>query len=310
MIGSPAIAGAAGSSRAVAVAARRRTRMEAHQCRRWEPRSTRYWTNVVGRSPAGRVTPGAARVSPRRSIARVNARHAPSRAPRAASRAPRAAGGVDHAVGGALHVTNGDAPVREIAAAARIGPAEVLPWLDVLHDGPVPAGLTHAELARVRAAHLASRGWAPEDEALRALLERDERLAAHPPDAEIVLWFEDDLFDTLQLAQVADRLAGRPGTVTFVALPHDHSGLDAAFPARGAFTPTSDAFAALSGPDPRAWADHGRMARLREELPDSRTGLSRLEAEILDALADGPLDPHDLFLAVAAREQPPWLGDT
>jgi len=213
--------------------------------------------------------------------------------------------------GAALHVTNGDAPVPEIAAAAGVAAAEVVAWRDVLHDGPVPAGLDHVELARVRAAHLASRGWVSEDEALRELLERDERLAAHPPEAEVMLWFEDDLYDALQLAQIADRLAGRPGPVTLVAVPHrDRDDLAPAFAARAPFTPGRAAFAALTGDDPRAWADHGRMSRLREELPDTRTGLSRLEAEILEALAAGPLAPHELFLAVTRREQPPWLGDT
>jgi hypothetical protein len=210
----------------------------------------------------------------------------------------------------ALHVTNGDAPVSEIAAAAGVAPDEILPWRDVLHDGPVPAGLAAAELARVRAAHLAARGWTSEKEALRSLLARDERLAAVPADSEIVLWFEDDLYDELQLAQIADRLAGRAGPVTLVDLPHGpRDDLATAYSSRRAYEPARDAFAALTGHDPRAWAEHGRMTRLREELPDARTGLSRLEREILEALAPGPLGPHELFFAVAAREQPAWLGD-
>ena len=209
-----------------------------------------------------------------------------------------------------LHVTNGDAPVDEIARAAGLRADEVLPWRDVLHDGPVPGGLGVAELARVRAAHLARRGWTSEADALRMLQARDGRLAAHPADAEVVLWFEDDLYDELQLAQIADRLAGRPGPVTFVPLPHPPRGdLAAAFAQRRAFEPSRDAFTALSGDDPRAWSAHTRMTRLREELPDTRTGLSRLERDVLEALAAGPLDPLDLFIRVAAREDPPWLGD-
>jgi hypothetical protein len=276
---------------------------------------TKEWTDVVRRSPIGAVTPEAARVSQGRSIARVTAPpppfangDAPVSEPAASPLRPRS----DTAP---LHLTNGDAPVPEIALAASVEPADVLPWRDALHDGPVPGGLAHSELARVRAAHLAGRGWTSEPEALRSLLDRDERLAAHPAGAEVVLWFEDDLYDELQLAQVADRLAGRPGPVTLVALPHGGRGalaeaLAPAFAAREPFESSRDAFAALTGADPRAWADHGRMARLREELPDTRTGLSRLETEILEVLAAGPLGPHELFLAVAEREQPPWLGDT
>lgn len=36
---------------------------------------------------------------------------------------------------------------------------EVLPWRDVLHEGPVPAGLSDAELGAARARFLADRVW-------------------------------------------------------------------------------------------------------------------------------------------------------
>lgn len=210
----------------------------------------------------------------------------------------------------ALNVTNGDAAVFDVARAAGVPPESVLPWRDVLHDGPVPAGLGAEALARVRAAHIAARGWAGEAEALVAFLERDARLAAHAPEAEVVLWFEDDLYDALQLAQLGDRLAGRPGPVTRVTMPHDRSGgLEAAFTERSPVIPDGAAFAALRAEDPRGWAEHAFMDRLLEELPDVGTGLSRLEREILEALAAGPLGGAELFARVAALEQPPWLGD-
>ena len=213
--------------------------------------------------------------------------------------------------GPALHVTNGDAAVFDIARAAGVPPESVVPWRDVLHEGPVPAGLDAEALARVRAGHIAARGWAGEAEALASLMERDARLAAHPDDAEIVLWFEDDLYDALQLAQIGDRLAGRAGPVLRVRMPHDRTGgLAEPFAARTPWAPDGRAFAALRSGDPRGWAEHPFMDRLLEELPDAATGLSRLEREILEALTAGPLGDAELFARVAAREQPPWLGDT
>jgi hypothetical protein len=210
----------------------------------------------------------------------------------------------------ALNVTNGDAAVFDVARSAGVPPESVLPWRDVLHDGPVPAGLGAEALARVRAGHIAARGWAGEVEALVAFLERDARLAAHPSEAEVVLWFEDDLYDALQLAQLGDRLSGRRGPVTRVVMPHDRGGgLEAAFAAREHVAPDGAAFAALRSPDPRAWADHPFMDRLLEELPETGSGLSRLEREIFEALAAGPLGGPELFARVAEREQPPWLGD-
>jgi Domain of unknown function (DUF1835) len=216
-----------------------------------------------------------------------------------------------------LHVTNGDAVVPELAAAAGVDAGDVLVWRDVLHDGPVPGGLGPDELARVRARHLTSRQWshagtveASEAEALAMLRERDARLASHPAEAEVVLWFEDDLFDALLLAQVEDRLAGRPGPVSRVDLPHPPRGdLAAAFAARRPVEPEPAAFAALRSPDPRAWTGIPAFARLLEELPDAGTGLTRLEKQVLEALDHGPLAPYDLFHAVTADEHPPWLGD-
>lgn len=210
----------------------------------------------------------------------------------------------------ALNLTNGDAAVFDVARAAGVAPEAVAPWRDALHDGPVPDGLGSEALARVRAAHVAARGWAGEAEALLSLLERDARLAAHSAEAEVVLWFEDDLYDALQLAQIGDRLQGRPGPVTRVVMPHDRTGgLDAAYAEREPVAPDGRAFAALRSPDPRGWAEHPFMDRLLEELPEVGSGLSRLEREILEALAAGPLSGPELFLRVAEREQPPWLGD-
>ncbi|MBB4662806.1 DUF1835 domain-containing protein [Conexibacter arvalis] len=210
----------------------------------------------------------------------------------------------------ALHVTNGDVIVPAVAAAAGVPVGDVVPWRDVLHDGPVPAGLDPAALARVRAGHLAARGWIDEATALAQLAERDRRLADHPPEDEVVLWFEPDLYDALQLAQVCDRLAGRPGPVTRVLLSHaPRADLHPDFLDREPCTPTREPFAALRSPDPRAWEAVPAFARLCEELPEARTGLGRLEAEILVALADGPLDAHELFARVAAREPVPWIGD-
>lgn len=216
-----------------------------------------------------------------------------------------------------LHVTNGDAVVPELATAMEIAPDDVLVWREVLHDGPVPAGAGPDELARIRARHITARSWThangaepAEATALAMFRERDARLADHPRDAEVALWFEDDLFDALLLAQVEDRLAGRSGPVTRVLLPHPPRGdLRAAFEARRRIDPDPAAFAALRSPDPRAWLDFPAFERLLEELPDVRTGLTRVERHILEALRDGPLPAERLFLAVAEHEHPPWLGD-
>ena len=117
-----------------------------------------------------------------------------------------------------LHVTNGDAAAEAIRSTGIDG--EVLVWRDVLHEGPVPAGADVLELREIRAGFLARCGWAERAQALADLGARDERLgAALRAGEELVLWFEDDLFDQLQLVQVLDRVAAGAGRsrVTAVA---------------------------------------------------------------------------------------------
>ena len=99
-----------------------------------------------------------------------------------------------------LHVTNGDGAAELIRASEVEG--EVLPWRDVLHEGPVPAGLPLRESSRVRAEYIADRGWGDLDDLLRQFEERDRVLLEVDSAQEIVLWFEHDLYDQLQMLQM------------------------------------------------------------------------------------------------------------
>jgi hypothetical protein len=94
----------------------------------------------------------------------------------------------------ALRVVTGDSLAEDVAAVVARAAEDLVPWRDLLHDGPVPAGLGADRLARVRAAHLASRGWVSESPALASLRERDGRIsAARRSGVQVVFWFETDL---------------------------------------------------------------------------------------------------------------------
>lgn len=123
-----------------------------------------------------------------------------------------------------LHFTNGTSIIPNIREAGVQG--LIVPWDDVLHEGPVPAGLGPAALRERRADFLAGCGWGSLIEIARDLEARDRALedaigdvsggassgAKAPPSRspqsidEIVLWFEHDLFDQLHLIQILDRL--------------------------------------------------------------------------------------------------------
>jgi hypothetical protein len=228
-----------------------------------------------------------------------------------------------------LHVTNG------AAVAADLQPlGEVLTWDDVLHEGPVPA-LAPAALREVRARFLAGAGLTDLAQAHAALARRDERLDAVDFSTRIVLWFEDDLYDQLQLLQILDRLAAsaesrrsRPaGPVELVRLTRGprsflRDRLAAARPlGEGEHELARRLWAAFTATDPLrvqdAWLAGTpglpdvapALGRLLEEHPATTDGLARTERQILEALAEGPLPPAALFHAATAPEPRPYLGD-
>jgi hypothetical protein len=106
-----------------------------------------------------------------------------------------------------LFITNGDSAAGRIGASVLTG--EILPWRDVMHEGPVPGVLSLEELTGVRARFLAERGWTSLAKAKRDFARRNATLAGYGDHEEIVLFFEHDLYDQLQLIQVLDWFSGR-----------------------------------------------------------------------------------------------------
>jgi hypothetical protein len=234
-------------------------------------------------------------------------------------------------------VTNGDSAGNTLRQTGLGG--AVLPWQDVLHDGPVP-DVARAELLRVRARFLSDCGWGRQS-TIRASLERRDRQfrAALRNGRRLVLWFEHDLYDQLQLLDalalahglegtlesiVVDAFPGKPGFRGLGELTADE--LETLWPARREVTvemlaEAAEAWAAFCTPEPSAFAQLalGRseqlpflmpaLRRLLEDLPDVRDGLSRTERQTLEAIAGGARTPFDVFLATQNMEEAPFFGD-
>jgi hypothetical protein len=98
-----------------------------------------------------------------------------------------------------LHVTNGDIVVDHLRRAGLA--RDALAWADVLHEGPVPAGLDDAGLRRVRAEFIAGADGLDPEGVRRRFEDRDRALSAGRAGGYL-LWFEADLYDQLQLAQI------------------------------------------------------------------------------------------------------------
>ena len=100
-----------------------------------------------------------------------------------------------------LHVANGTSTTMTMPAAGIPGLYSI--WADPLHDGPVPGGLSDEELLEVRARFL---GPAEDGTDLRQWRQAIER---HDAYNELILWYEHDLFDQLNLIQLLTWIRGR-----------------------------------------------------------------------------------------------------
>jgi DNA-binding transcriptional MerR regulator len=236
-----------------------------------------------------------------------------------------------------LHVTNGESAGNTLRATSLGG--AVLPWNDALHDGPVPA-VPRRELLDVRAAFLSGCGWGGRRDVRSSLERRDRQLVrALSEGVEVVLWFEHDLYDQLQLIDalglvdeggappeliVVSAFPGKPGFRGLGELSPDE--LETLWPGRRPATPEMLAVAregweAFRAPDPAALAAFATsgsgplellgsaLLRLLDELPASRDGLSRTERGALEAIAAGARTPAAAFGAAQELEESPFLGD-
>ena len=218
-------------------------------------------------------------------------------------------------------MTNGDAIVPEIEAVAPDDP--VLPWRDILHEGPVPGGVDDSTLRSERAAFLARHGWGDGVVLLELFERRDRKLVRAAEQGEIWLWFEDDLYDQLQLIQILAMLARNvPAEATQrlleVSRDADREVTGERAVDDAARRAAREAWAAFRSSDPRKLMaidppelpDVGpAMHRLAQELPWTRDGLSRTERIALSAVADGADNPIDMFRALQAAEERPFMGD-
>jgi len=248
----------------------------------------------------------------------------------------------------ALHVTNGDSTVDELRGT---GLAErILVWRDALHEGPVP-DTDPSELRRVRANFLSTpdphvdedAAAAEHADALQLLTTRDQTLEANSA-GRYVLWFEADLYDQLQLAEILARLAGLdvpaeritlicigeyPGIAHFGGLGELDADQLRTLPAAAATRLSSEALGFAT----QAWTAFrsripdrlGAIAaslctelrflpeafdRLSREYPSTRDGLSLTERRVLAAVAESANTAEEAFVASSRRESRPFLGDT
>ncbi len=229
-------------------------------------------------------------------------------------------------------ITNGTGAVGAISQTEVT--ADFLTWDDVLHDGPVPATLGLHALSEVRARFIADCGWMAYPEAHQRFQSRDQRLNDSGQYDEVLLWFEHDLYDQLQLLQILDACATLPLPNTRLTLicekayvaEENVAALQEAFQNRQEVTMaqiqlavsgwkavrsnTPAALVAFLKTDTSALPHlKASLYRFLEEYPALKTGLSRNEQQILTCVVNGITRPGPLFRSVQVMEEAKYLGD-
>ena len=239
-----------------------------------------------------------------------------------------------------LHIANGSATTNLIEAARIPGRSSV--WADVLYDGPVPGDVSDAELLRVRARHLSGLADAEYLDEVNGLQHWRDEIDDVSSYDELVLWYEHDLFDQLNLLQLLSWLKGRLAASKTVSLIETGT-----FPGRPSFkgigelnpadmaplfetrAPIADERYALSE---RAWTafrqsspetlDEFRrngtraipfldaaLKRFLEEYPWINDGLSRSERRLLEIASSGPVDLWTTFVHMHQGETAYYITD-
>src|SRR5258708_1744784 len=226
-----------------------------------------------------------------------------------------------------LHITNGES-VTGTFRQVRF-PGTYLAWNDVLHDGPVPATSTLSELSDVRARALTQFGWGSYDQLRSGFATRDRTLEDFRKHEDVVLWFEHDLLDQLQLIQLLDwfsaheegktrlsliQINAYPGVQPFYGLGQlSGTQLARLFPKRQIVTARQlvtahEAWQAFRAPDPSALTGltqrefpempflRAALVRFCQEYPGVQDGLSRSQHQILRAAVDGHLKKEAIYL--------------
>lgn len=229
-----------------------------------------------------------------------------------------------------LHITNGSSV--SISQAGIEG--RVVFWNDVLHEGPVP-NLPLEELSEVRSNFIVNAFGLSTEQASQEFEERDAALRGYGDEDELVLWFEHDLYDQLQLIQILDWVAAHRAPNTRTTLiqtdvylgPMKAAELTALFPNRRVITEAQfglarRAWAAFTAPDPA-----GLLALMREDtsalphlasafrrhleqFPSTRNGLSRTQQQIMTAVASGAKTLGAAFAIDATMEERVFMGDS
>lgn len=231
-----------------------------------------------------------------------------------------------------LNIVNGDACISMMKKAEIEG--DFLPWGDFLHEGPVFNYLSLEKLSKLRAQFISNYGLGDFNEIYKEFEQRDKKLNLYHNYEKVVLWFEHDLYDQLQLLQIlawfSDKNLGK--TKLSLICTSNYLGDSSAQQIKKLLnyettileehlTLAKKSWSAFCYKTPIRWAEllneptallpflQSAIYRMLEEFPNTKNGLSRTEHQALLVISNGIDNPMDIFIKCQTFEERKFMGD-
>ncbi|CAA6806845.1 MAG: Unknown protein [uncultured Sulfurovum sp.] len=231
-----------------------------------------------------------------------------------------------------LNIVNGDACINIMKVAEIKG--DFLPWKDFLHAGPVPTHASLEELSKIRAKFIASCGFGSLQEVNLDFLQRNQKLLNYENYEKIILWFEHDLYDQLQLIQIlawfskrnltkinltlicTNNYLGESTSQQIKKLLHYETTIN-----KKHLDLAQETWLAFGQKTPKRFAKildkptailpflQATIYRMLEEYPSTKYGLSRTEHQALLIIASGIDNKVDIFVKNQIFEEKKFMGD-
>jgi len=231
-----------------------------------------------------------------------------------------------------LNIVNGDVTI-EIMKKAHIN-GDFLPWRDFLHKGSVPENLSLNKLSKIRANFIHQEGFGSLAQIEKEFQERDRVLKNYKKYQKIILWFERDLYDQLQLLQVLSWFHSNNIENIKLSLICSNNYLGECSQSeitnflgyeenitKAHLNLARKAWLAFTKPNPIDWFKlleeetyllpflKNTIIRMLEEYPSRRNGLSRSEHQALFTISKGIENPNKIFQNCQNYENKKFMGD-
>ena len=232
-----------------------------------------------------------------------------------------------------LHIVSGTTVTQVMKQAKLTG--NFLEWQDFLHEGPIPKKFSLEQRSKIRAHFFNKQGYANLNIALRTFEYRNNILKNYQEYKEVILWFEQDLYDQLQLLEILNWLESHPSEnvkISFIltdrhlaeySFPEIREALVEKHPIKERhFRLAKKAWSALSDISPHSLFSllnqetsslpflKNTIQRLLEEYPNTMNGLSRTAHQALLTISKGQKrQKQDIFIESQKQEQQPFIAD-